>query len=614
MSLTALKSKYNQLQTKPNILGLVSFYLSQGSHLEALNILEKHLLEFSKDPEYLFALGSSYHASNQFEKAIENYKNVLALDDAHAYSLLNMALCYERLNSFDNALKAYQSPIVKKLKSPEVFNNHANLLFKISKYSDALGLYNQGLAIDSKNPLLLKNSSKVLLKLGHNSEFEKRVSQLKRLGYKRESDKLKIDNLVDKQNFELAIVSCEQYLKEYPSDHEVEDMLVNLLVSSEKVEQAIQLADKNWKANGSISAYSLAFALSYSRNDSDLERSSKVLKSILSNQPNNLLAHDCLAQNYIKLGYLDEAKKILNSDVFLDLQILPASILNGLQEKFSLLKRYDKSLHVLNYLLTSTDATKSTIYRDIGINYLKLEQAQNAFDALMNSYNLNPQDQRLIAHLILAAKAIGKNDFVNILISKEKYLKAFYLEDLSDDFLQALKDKIMSHKTLKWEPKGLATKRGFMTENFNYDAHDILAKFSKEIDLAIENYISALDFSEPHFFVHNKPKKFNVHIWAVALEESGFVGPHIHEDSWLSGAFYLDFKSFDDNNSKQGWLKFMEPHDEVPYKFEEIEFYVQPEVGKVVLFPSYYFHSTVPYETKQNRISIAFDVQVTEWS
>jgi hypothetical protein len=35
---------------------------------------------------------------------------------------------------------------------------------------------------------------------------------------------------------------------------------------------------------------------------------------------------------------------------------------------------------------------------------------------------------------------------------------------------------------------------------------------------------------------------------------------------------------------------------------------VQPEVGTLVLFPSYMWHGTVPFESAEPRITVAFDL------
>ncbi len=62
-----------------------------------------------------------------------------------------------------------------------------------------------------------------------------------------------------------------------------------------------------------------------------------------------------------------------------------------------------------------------------------------------------------------------------------------------------------------------------------------------------------------------------------------------------------------DGQGEQGWLKFGEsnlnlsPRD-VPQNA------VRPAVGKLVLFPSYYWHGTVPFADTQARMTVAFDV------
>jgi hypothetical protein len=36
---------------------------------------------------------------------------------------------------------------------------------------------------------------------------------------------------------------------------------------------------------------------------------------------------------------------------------------------------------------------------------------------------------------------------------------------------------------------------------------------------------------------------------------------------------------------------------------------LKPQKGKVLLFPAYFYHRTLPYDSDERRISIAFDVQ-----
>ena len=84
---------------------------------------------------------------------------------------------------------------------------------------------------------------------------------------------------------------------------------------------------------------------------------------------------------------------------------------------------------------------------------------------------------------------------------------------------------------------------------------------------------------------------------------------HIHP-AWLSGCYYARVPELvaSSQEAHAGWIEFGRPGVQIPYTVEpEIRSY-QPKEGLVVLFPSYFYHHTVPYESDAERISIAFDV------
>ena len=57
-----------------------------------------------------------------------------------------------------------------------------------------------------------------------------------------------------------------------------------------------------------------------------------------------------------------------------------------------------------------------------------------------------------------------------------------------------------------------------------------------------------------------------------------------------------------------GWIEFGRPQPEFRCKVEPEVKLFQPEEGLMFLFPSYFYHGTMPIETEEQRISIAFDV------
>jgi hypothetical protein len=62
----------------------------------------------------------------------------------------------------------------------------------------------------------------------------------------------------------------------------------------------------------------------------------------------------------------------------------------------------------------------------------------------------------------------------------------------------------------------------------------------------------------------------------------------------------------ENTSTQEGWIKFGEPGYDVGLK-DPVRRTVQPRVGRLVLFPSYTWHGTIPFHAPQDRTTIAFD-------
>ena len=61
-----------------------------------------------------------------------------------------------------------------------------------------------------------------------------------------------------------------------------------------------------------------------------------------------------------------------------------------------------------------------------------------------------------------------------------------------------------------------------------------------------------------------------------------------------------------DTADRQGWIRFGKP----PFRTQpelDADHFVRPKPGRLVLFPSYMWHGTVPFTTDESRMTIAFD-------
>jgi hypothetical protein len=86
----------------------------------------------------------------------------------------------------------------------------------------------------------------------------------------------------------------------------------------------------------------------------------------------------------------------------------------------------------------------------------------------------------------------------------------------------------------------------------------------------------------------------------------GFHVNHIH-NGWISSVYYVDVPEIAaDAQAHQGWLKFGEPSADLGFG-NAVRRLVQPKPGRLVLFPSYLWHGTVPFNSDETRMTIAFD-------
>ncbi len=83
--------------------------------------------------------------------------------------------------------------------------------------------------------------------------------------------------------------------------------------------------------------------------------------------------------------------------------------------------------------------------------------------------------------------------------------------------------------------------------------------------------------------------------WSSRLRDRGFHTNHIHPKGWISSCYYVAVPdAAQDETARQGWIKFGEPSLRTPLN-DAIRRTVKPVPGRLVLFPSYMWHGTVPF-------------------
>jgi len=97
--------------------------------------------------------------------------------------------------------------------------------------------------------------------------------------------------------------------------------------------------------------------------------------------------------------------------------------------------------------------------------------------------------------------------------------------------------------------------------------------------------------------------------WFIKMRKGGHLTAHIQEEGWISGSVYLSMPDVPEGRL-DGSIEFSMHGDDYP--IESACFPVKvitPQVGDIVLFPSSLFHRTLPFNSDQERICIAFDIR-----
>jgi Tfp pilus assembly protein PilF len=243
----------------------------------------------------------------------------------------------------------------------------------------------------------------------------------------------------------------------------------------------------------------------------------------------------------------------------------------------------------------------------------KWERALEAADRALPTF---PGDTVLLSIKSVALYELGQKNEADELVDFDRFIEqknfsapAGYADLKS--FNDTLCDHCLAHPTLEYEPDGLSTKIGHQTGNLaEGEDQGPIAHLLELIEEEVRNYQKSHAIDPSHPFLSQQPEQWEIYIWATVLESQGHQSSHLHPGGWLSGVYYAKIPDVisADSEDKSGWIEFgcaaKYPDAEAEH---EVRLY-QPSEGKVVLFPSYFYHRTEPFDSEDKRISIAFDI------
>jgi tetratricopeptide (TPR) repeat protein len=309
------------------------------------------------------------------------------------------------------------------------------------------------------------------------------------------------------------------------------------------------------------------------------EEAHALYRDVLAADPDDIVAAAGFASTLVLLERHDDAAAAF--DAALARHTTDPDLLSGAAEVALLRLDPQKAIALCQMALTLDQHHQSAIANmSVGFRLLNDErdEALNRYDSLVQVFDLEPPQ-----------------GFSN-------------MEDFNAELcaaLEKLHPKMRAHlnQTLR---------SGTQTQGHLFGSGQVLVdKIQARINEAILRYIAEMMPDERHPFLSRRGRAFRyAGSWSSRLMDCGFHVNHIHPRGWISSCYYAGVpEAVRDEKEKQGWIKFGESgFTHLAEKNPPPRRSVQPVPGRLVLFPSYMWHGTVPFHGPTPRTTIAFDV------
>jgi Tfp pilus assembly protein PilF len=179
--------------------------------------------------------------------------------------------------------------------------------------------------------------------------------------------------------------------------------------------------------------------------------------------------------------------------------------------------------------------------------------------------------------------------------------------DAAPGFFDELGGRLTELHTTREHPADQSLRGGTQTRGHLFGRKDpLIERLTAQIRNGVLNRLRQLPDDPTHPFLSRRSAEISfAGSWSVRLRSEGFHISHIHQEGWISSALYVSLPP-EMGQGEAGALAFGIPDaalglDLRPRRVE------RPQVGRLVIFPSYMWHGTLPFESAQPRLTVAFD-------
>lgn len=147
-----------------------------------------------------------------------------------------------------------------------------------------------------------------------------------------------------------------------------------------------------------------------------------------------------------------------------------------------------------------------------------------------------------------------------------------------------------------------------IAENVGGPADSAGAELQRWVKAQVGDYLRALRATLPsHPFTRGAPSTWRLESWFAVLDREGQLEPHVHYESYVSAVYYARVPNPMHGGEHAGYFELSGGPGQFPCRHRREPHAVRPTEGMLLLFPSYFYHRTLPFRADAPRISVAFD-------
>jgi tetratricopeptide (TPR) repeat protein len=561
------------------------------------------------------------HQSGNFKEAEQHYQTILLSDPHHSDANHNLGLLIRQIYSAEKALPFLEKALEINKRVEQYWISYIETLIEADQIVKASKTIDEAMQHEVNQERFVS--------------LNEQIVEIKKTGQNLLAEVKKLIELFNQNQEDQAEIKA-RYLTQHLSTHYLPWKMLGVLLSRKKKWQqsldaflkVLEITPNDAETISNIATVQQELGMT-------LEAKESSLKAIAID-PNFAQAHYNLGRAYYKLEYMVEAEASYRNAIILNPNYADAYCNLGLTlEALGKMAEAIEAVKISLKLNPDLDIAQNNLgawlagvsmYEEAEIELKKIKEInKDNIETLLKCYLY----QNKIQEFYELADTISKSERISSLLgslinrAEFRYVKKiknpycakpmdYIIEkniykdyDFENILIKPLTEIANSLQVLRVQ--GLLKNGKQSTGNLFILEKNRTEEIKNIIDLEITKYREYFKNSKEGF-IRKWPKKYKLYGWLVAMKAGGKLSAHMHETGWMSGSIYINVPQ--KNKKNDGNIvfcieeeKFLTAGQKNPEKIVDVS------TGSMCLFPSSLLHHTIPFDSEEERIVLAFDIQ-----